>query len=380
VIYLDHHAATPLAPGVPEAIAAAHESGWANPASVHAAGRAARRWIEEARDRITTAVGAVPADVVLTSGGTEACNLGVLGLAVGASSRRIVTTDVEHPAVMAAVDVLAERGIEVVRMPVLDGAPPAPSELASWCDGETLVAIQWINHETGTIFPVAEYGAVCRARGAQLFVDATQALGKVAVDVSDVGAHAIALASAKVGGPAGAGALVVARGVDLDPILRGGSQERGRRPGTPDVAAHAGFGAACAQIEARLSAMPRLARIQHRIESMLTAAGAVLNAAAGPRSATVVNVSIEGWRGDALVAALDLEGVAVSSGAACSSGLDEPSAVIAAMHPEAPWRARSALRLSFGPETPDTLPILLPPILTRVLARGTRSGTDRTTT
>jgi cysteine desulfurase len=352
VIYLDHHAATPLVPAAREAMAAASEEGWANPSSVHAAGRRARAHLEEARRSIATAVGAEPPDVVLTGGGTEACNLGLLGLAAGA--RRIVTTSIEHPAFAAAVDRLAAGGADVVRLPVPDGVAPDEDSVARAVEGGgALLAVAWVNHETGTLLPVARWAAAARAAGARVVVDGTQAAGKVAIDVAALGADAFALASHKLGGPAGAGALWVRRGIDLDALLAGGAQERGRRPGTPDVLAHVGFGAACRELPARLGAMPDVGRRRDRLERALLDRGASVNGAGGARVATVTGVSVPGWRGEVLVAALDLEGICASSGAACSSGLSEPSPVVRAMYPEAPWRAGAALRLSLGPEITD---------------------------
>ena len=232
-----------------------------------------------------------------------------------------------------------------------------------------LVAIQWINHETGTVFPVAEYARVCRGAGVPLFVDAVQGLGKLPLSVEELGADLVACAAHKTGGPAGSGALWVRHGVDLDPVLHGGSQERGRRGGTPDVVAHAGFGAACQLLGERLSAQPRIATLRDRIEHALLVLGAVRNASSGPRVSTVSNTSVRGWRGEALIAALDVEGLAASSGAACSSGLQEPSPVLRAMHPDESWRAGAALRLSFGVETTEIEQESALALIAKVLAR-----------
>ena len=347
MIYLDHHAATPLSAAAVRAMENAREVGWANPSSVHAAGRRARRVLEDAREEIAAAISAAAPDVVLTGGGTEACNLGVLGLAAGI--RRVVTTPIEHPAVAAAI---ARLGVEVVQLAAIEGGVPGPSEIPA-LDADTLVAMQWVNHETGSIIDVRAWAEACVAAGARMFVDATQALGKVPVSVLEVPADALALAAHKIGGPAGAGALFARRGRDIAPLLAGGAQERGRRPGTPDAVAHAGLGAACAEVGGRLAAMPAIAERRDRLEAALLELGAVRNAPTAPRVATATNVSVRGWKGETLVAALDIEGVCASSGAACSSGLSEPSPVIAAMHPGELWRAASALRLSLGPETTD---------------------------
>lgn len=340
-VYLDHHAATPVLPEAALAMDAARPHAWANPASAHAAGRAARRILEEAREAVARAIGARPADVVFTSGGTEACNLGALGL----PARRVVTTSIEHPAVREALE---GAGVALVTVDVPGGVAPETLPL----DGADLACVQWVNHETGTILPVERWAAQCRAAGVPLFVDACQALGKLPVDLASLGASAVAFASTKIGGPAGAGALWIARDTALSARVVGGAQERGRRAGAPDLLAIAGFGAAARLTETRLAAMPDVARRRDRLEAALAAHGPI-NGADGPRVATVVDASPRGWSGPRLVAALDVEGVMASHGAACSSGVDAPSAVVRAMHPEAPWRAEAALRLSLSPSTTD---------------------------
>jgi cysteine desulfurase len=319
MIYLDHHAATPLSAHVQRAIGEAHRDAWANPSSVHTAGRAANKLVEQARRCLAQAINAHPADIVLTSGGTEACNLAVLGVPHRGS---VLTNELEHPAIRNAVGT------------------------ASGDVG--MIALQWVNHETGAIAAVHEYAR----HGVPVVIDACQALGKLPLDVGSLGASAVAFAATKIGGPAGAGALWVDRKVKLEPQLRGGPQERGRRAGTPDVAALAGFAAALEELPARLAAMPRIAKLRDELEAACLALGAVPNFT-GDRVATVTNVSFRGWRSEILIAALDVEGVCASAGAACSSGVSAGSPVIAAMFPDEPWRASSALRLSLGPETTE---------------------------
>ena len=348
MIYLDHHAAVPTPDAVRHAMEEAAAAAWANPSSTHAAGRASRRLLEVARQDIASSIGAAAADVVLTGGGTEACNLGIRGLAAG--RHRVVTSQVEHPAVAQSLRRLGSEGREVIALSVIEGQPPSANELASHLGPTTLVAIQWVNHETGTVFPVHEYAQACRAHQARLFVDATQALGKVPVDVGVLEADAIAIAAQKIGGPAGAGACWVRRGVDLEPVLEGGSQERGRRPGTPDTLSMVGFGAACRLTRERLAGQTRVTELRDRLEARLCKLGGVVNGGAH-RTGTVSNLSFRGWDGPLLVAALDLEGICVATGAACSSGLQEPSAVIRAMYPHEQWRAGSAVRISLGIET-----------------------------
>ena len=362
MIYLDYHAATPLLAASRQAMRRASEVAWANPSSVHAAGRRARNVLEEAREQIASGIHARPEDLVLTSGGTEACNLGVLGLQEP-PIRRVITTPLEHPAVRAAVASLGEHvRLEVLPTPRL--APPPD------LDAQTLVAMQWVNHETGDILPISDFGEACAAAGARLFVDATQALGRIPIDIRRLdGVSAMALASQKIGGPSGAGALWVRGDVELEPRELGGAQERGRRAGTPNLVALAGFGAACERLPKRLEAMPEVTQWRDQLEKVLIEAGGEPNRL-GARVGSVSNLSMRGWRADVLVAALDVEGICVSAGAACSSGLPQPSPVIEALYPTDPVRAASAVRVSLGPEALDGAQIKrAAEILTRVASR-----------
>jgi cysteine desulfurase len=378
MIYLDHHAATPLGPEVRAAMARAHELSWANPESVHQAGRAARTLREATRASVAEALGAKPADVVLAGSGSEALNLALLGMARARRSAtgrtRVVTSAVEHPAVTASVAQLASEGFEPVSLVPRAGQAIAAETLGAALSEDTAcVALQWVNHETGHLWPIAEYAEVCRAQGIPLIVDACQALGKLPIDVRELpGVSALVVAAAKIGGPAGVSALYHARSEPLLPVLYGGAQERGFRPGTPDVGALAGFGAALASLPARLAAQARLAVLRDRLEAAALRLGGTRNAE-GPRVATVSNVSFAGLRADVLVAALDVEGLCVSSGAACSSGLGAPSPVLRALYPDSPWRAESALRFSLGPETSENDCTEAADILARVLARMPRA-------
>lgn len=351
MIYLDHHAAAPTCPEARAAMDEAALEAWANPSSVHSAGRAARARLDRARRGVAAAIGAEPADVVLTSGGTEAVNLGLHGL--HRPGRGLVTTAVEHPAVLATADALAKRAGSPEpgrRIDVPRGVPPPPEAVAAEVEPGTLVAIQWVNHEVGTVFPISEYANAIRARGGLLFVDGTQALGKLRVDVGALGADAVAFASHKIGGPAGIGALWVRRGHELEPLLRGGGQERGRRPGSPDVVAAAGFGAACEAIPRRLAEMSEVAQRRDKLEAALKRIGATVQGDEAARVSTVCHAALRGWRGAVLAAALDLEGLCVTSGPACSSGVAGPSPGVEAMYPDELWRAEG-IRLSLGPET-----------------------------
>lgn len=354
--YFDHHAATPLSDA---ARAAMHEAlaAQANPSSIHRSGRRAKAQVEGARRAVGRALGCAPADVVLTSGGTEACNL-----AIGLDQGPIAISTLEHPAVARSAE---RRGSKVILLEPQNLLRDLERALD---EGARFVALQWVNHETGLVLPIAEVAERCRAVGARLFVDATQALGKLPIDLEAI--DLCAVSSAKVGGPLGAGALYVRRGIELDPLLLGSADERGRRAGSPGLIATVGFGAALEALSARLEAQPRVGALRDRLEAALVARGASPNHGRDqPRVSTVTNVSVPGWRGPLLVAALDVEGLEASSGAACSSGLDAPSPVLLALFPDAPWRASSALRMSLGPETTEADVDEAIAILDRVLQR-----------
>jgi len=357
-VYLDHHAATPVDPRVRAALAALDDGVWANPSSVHAEGRRSRQHLEAAREQVASAIAAQPADVVLTSGGTEACNLAIAGLLRAVDGPcHVVTSPLEHPAVAEPLAELEQRGaIRVTRLAVSPSELPTPDALrVALCADTRLCALSWVNHETGSIFPIAAYAEICRAAGVPLFVDATQAFGKLPLSVADMGADLVALASHKIGGTAGAGALWVRRGLSLGSLVMGGGQERGRRAGTPDVRSAIAFGVASSLVPERLQAQPRIAVLRDQLEAELVALGAQPNAGQSVRVATVTNVWWPGRRADALVAALDIEGLAVSAGAACSSGKSEPSPVLRALYPDEPAKAQESIRFSFGPETDEIM-------------------------
>jgi cysteine desulfurase len=357
-IYLDWNATTPPLPAV---MAAMHETlaeGWANPASVHGPGRRARGHVERARDAVAALLGMDARDVVLTSGGTEANNLALEhAFADGAGS--LVTSCVEHPSVVRAAEALVDRGVAV------EWASPEPSGIvlasvvAAAMDRAArraplrLVSLQAVNHETGVIHPVAEVAELVHARGARLHVDAVQAVGRLHREAW-AGADLVSIAAHKIRGPKGVGALAARPGIALRPVLRGGAQERGVRPGTQDAAACAGFAVAAQHAiggPARYAAVrPLRDRLELDLVAMGDAAGQrpLVNGTAG-RAPHVLNLSWPGWRGEELCAALDLEGVAVSSGAACSAGTPESSPVLRAMLGEG--RAASAVRISLGEET-----------------------------
>jgi cysteine desulfurase len=318
-VYLDANATEPLRPDARLAIAAALDV-TGNPSSVHGAGRAARRIMEDARESLAARFGVRPAEVVFTSGGTEADALAIHALGSG---RRLIIGATEHDAVRAAAS-------DATVLPVGRNGTAELEALASLlADGPpALVCLMLANNETGVIQPVADAARICARYGSWLHVDAVQAAGRITTDLRDLGADSMAISSHKLGGPAGAGALMLASEVSsIAPLIAGGGQERGRRGGTPPVAVIAGFAAAAgASGDAEA-----LATLRDRAEQAAVACGAVVCGGEAPRLPNTTSLALPGVRADAQVIALDLAGVAVSAGAACSSGKVAVSHVLQAM-------------------------------------------------
>jgi cysteine desulfurase len=347
VAYLDWNATTPPLEAVVAAMADVARTAWGNPASVHGSGRAARDVVETAREAVAKLVGASARDVIFTSGGTEANNL-ALHLAPA-----LVTSRLEHPSVTRVAEALEAAGRPVIWLPVppsgrLSAASVEQALGALANPAGAVVAVAAANHETGVLQPVGEIADVAHRLGARLHVDAVQAVGKVPVGQLSQ-ADTFALAAHKMRGPKGVGALVHRPERAPKPLLVGGSQERGRRPGTVDPAAAAGFRVAAEWAAAAADRAIGLAGLRDRVEQALVALGALPNGSEAERLPHVTNVSFPGRAGDELVAALDLLGVAVSSGSACSAGTTEPSKVITAML--GVERARGAVRISLGDAT-----------------------------
>jgi cysteine desulfurase len=349
--YLDHNAITPMRPQAKAAVAAALDV-FGNPSSVHAAGRAARDLLDGARAQVATALGARPPDVVFTSGATESAALAIRGVLGAAPAGRagLVVTAVEHPCVLAVAEALRAGGTDVAVVPVdRRGLPDVEAFRAAVTDRTALACAMLANNETGVVLPVRELAAVARDRGALFFTDATQAVGKIEVDVATLGADLLALTGQKLGGPRGAGALWVKTGIRLAPVL-GGTQERGRRAGTENLPGIAGLGAAVeAAVARRAEDEPRLRALRDRLEAGLLAAfpGAFVNGAGAPRLPNTLSITFPGVDAEALLIALDLEGICASAGSACHSGSTRPSSVLSAMGLTVD-EARGTLRLSLG--------------------------------
>lgn len=356
LVYADHHATTPLDPEVFAAMRPWLEGLAANPSSTHGPGRAAREAVETARAEVAAALGAEPSEIVFTSGGTEADNLAVRGGARAAreadpARTRVLFTAAEHAAVREAALSLRADGFEPVELPV--DARGAPAATASIPPGETtaLVSVILANNETGAVFDtLPAFVAPAHARGVVVHTDAVQAVGKIPVNARALGVDLLALTAHKFGGPKGAGALFVRKGVRLQPLAAGGGQERGRRGGTENVAGIVGLGVAIRLASARLSSeAARLAGLRDRFEAGLLARvpGARIHAANGSRLPTATSAVFPGTEAETLVAALDLEGIAVSAGSACHAGTTSPSRVLLALG-LSPAEARATLRFSFG--------------------------------
>lgn len=320
-----------------------------NPSSVYEEGAAARAAIESARESVSSLLGASPAEIRFTGGATESNNTALFGLL--RPGDHVVTSAVEHPSVAAPLAHLASAGVRVTRIPPgADGCVRAEELIAALEDDTRLVSLIWANNETGAIQPVEAVAAACQSRGILFHVDATQAVGKLDVDLAQVPADLLACSAHKIGGPKGAGALFVRSGAELPALLLGGGQEKGQRGGTENVAGLAGFGAACAEVLRTGPAEREQARkLRDRLWTGLAGIGRGVRWNGDPDRTlpNTLNVEFEGADGEALVQALDLDGVAVSAGAACHSGSVEPSGVLLAMG-RSVQQARSSLRLSVG--------------------------------
>ena len=364
--YFDHNATTPVAPEVVAAVAEALASTFGNASSVHAYGQRAKAAIDEARTSVATLIGAEPAEIVFTAGGTEADNFALRGAAEALELRgrkRLVTSTIEHEAVLNTCRHLARRGYEWATVPVTTDGVVTTAALEGVLTPETaIVSVMHANNEIGTIQPI----------GVLFHTDAVQTVGKVPVDVRALGVDLLALSAHKFNGPKGVGALWIRRGVRLAPILTGGRHERNRRAGTENVASIVGLGVAARLALRHLSdEAARLEALRDRLERgiLSTVHGTVVNGGAVARVPNTTNISFTGVEAESLLIALDLEGVAVSTGSACSSGSLEPSHVLKAMHLPT-GRAHNAIRFSLGAgnttEQVDRVVGLLPPVVEKL--------------
>ena len=361
-IYLDHAATTPVRREVRDAMEPFYGPRFGNPSSTHRWGREARAALDEARDRVAKCIGAVNDEICFTSGGTEGDNLAILGAfrALKEKGKRAaVTTPIEHKAVLAAVHHVAQEG-GIERIVTVDkfGVVNRAAYDAAVRDDVAIVSVMWVNNEIGTVQPIAELAAAAKAKGAYFHTDGVQAFGKLKVDAREVPFDYFAFSGHKIGAPKGIGALFVRRGSPLEPLVFGGSQNRGQRPGTENVAAAVGFARACELAVAEMSAeMARLGELRDRLQGLLLERipDAVVHALGGPRAPHILNISVPGTDSESLLMALDLAGVACSSGSACQSGTIDPSHVLVAIG--SPHEvAIAAVRMSLGSlTTPDSV-------------------------
>ncbi|MHB9054267.1 MAG: cysteine desulfurase family protein, partial [Thermoleophilia bacterium] len=349
-IYLDHNATTPLVPEVVETMLPFLNGRFGNPSSIHSVGAAAREALDGARRSLAQAINCTARRVIFTGSGSEADNLAVKGIAHAAGRGHIITSAIEHPAILASCRSLEKQGFAVTYLPVDSEGVVHPQSLAGAIRSDTiLVSVMLANNETGAIQPIADLAAITREHGIPFHCDAVQALGKVPVDVEELGVDMLSVSGHKIHAPKGVGALFVRRGVQLEPLINGGNQEDRRRAGTENVASIAGFARAAELAVKRLPDMQRLAGLRDRLQSGLAelVEGARVNGHQTSRLPNTLNMILPGLRGESLVLRLDRMGIALSSGSACKSGSPDPSHALLALGLP-PDDAHCSVRFSLG--------------------------------
>ena len=359
MVYLDHNATTPLDASARSAMLEQIDGDFGNPSSIHRAGRMARAVVDDSRDRLAALLGAKPHEIVFTGGGTESCNLGLMGIARAHAVRgkHIITSAIEHHAVLHAAEHLQHfEGYDASILPVDSSGTVDPDQLAALIRPDTtIVSIMHANNETGAIQPLEAIAALCHEKGVFLHTDAVQTFGKLPLTANLEGLSAISIAGHKFYGPKGVGALWIKAGIALTRTAHGGSHENSRRPGTENVAAIAGMAAAAEAVCARAeSDTSRLTPLRERLWEAISNScpQAIRNGDSGLTLANTLNVSFPGADGEALLMGLDLEGVCVSSGSACMVGSIQPSHVLLAMG-VAPVTALATVRYSLGHSTTE---------------------------
>ena len=373
MVYLDYNATTPLAPEARAAMGPFLEDGFGNPSSIHSAGRRARAAIDESRDQLAAILGAKPHEIIFTGGGTESCNLAVMGLARAhaAKGKHLIVSAIEHHAVLHAAEHLQKHeGFEVSLLPVDSSGTVDPDQLAASLRPDTiLVSVMHANNETGALQPIERLAELCASRGVIFHTDAIQTFGKLPLSVKMPGLTALSIAGHKFYGPKGVGALWLAAGISIEPTSHGGAHENSRRPGTENVAAIAGLAAAAEYATAQADFQSaRLHPLRERLWHLIHTAcpSAVRNADPSRSLPNTLNVSFPGADGESLLIGLDLEGICVSSGSACMVGSILPSHVLLAMG-VAPSTALATVRFSMGHGTSEAHIDRAAAALTRVL-------------
>ena len=375
-IYLDYNSTTPVDPRVLAAMLPYLAENFGNANSIHSSGQRARAAVDAARQAVAELLGAKAAEIVFTCGGTEADNLAIFGIVNPCDQPRkhVVTTAIEHHAVLNTAQALEKQGVDVTYVPVSREGIVDPEDLREAIRPETvLLSVMLANNEIGTIQPIEEIGRIAAEEDVYFHCDAVQAAGKMAIDVGKLGVDLLSISGHKLYAPKGVGALFVKAGTELGPMFFGGHHERDRRPGTENVPGIVGLGKAAQLAMENLDAdAARLAALRDRFENaLLTLPGVRVNGSVRGRAPNTSNLSFEAAGGEALVIALDLQGVMCSSGAACSSGAVEPSHVLTAIG-LTPDQARSSLRFSLGRPTTeqeiDEAIRIIPPVVERLRA------------
>ena len=353
-IYFDYNATTPLTPAVADAMTAATRDLFGNASSVHYFGQQAKAAIDTARSSLAALINADPSEVVFTGGGTESDNFAIRGAAEALEPmkrRHLIASAIEHEAVLNTFKALARRGWKTTLLPVDQSGIVSPDRLRDVISSDTaLVSVMHANNEIGTIQPVAELAAIAHEHGALMHTDAVQSVGKLRVDTRALGVDLLSLSAHKFNGPKGVGALWIKRGTRLQTIQTGGKHERGRRAGTENVPAIVGMGVAAAEAAAKLSSeATRVGALRDRLEDGIVGSvtGTAINGLRTSRVPNTTNISFDRVEAESLLIALDLEGIAVSTGSACSSGTLEPSHVLKAMGLTS-HRTQNSLRFSLG--------------------------------
>lgn len=383
-VYFDYNATTPLAPEVADAVAAATRDLFGNASSVHHFGQQAKASLDDARSATASLVGGDPSEIVFTSGGTESDNSAIRGAAEAlepTGRRHLVASAIEHEAVLNTLKALGRRGWRTTLVPVDRSGIVSADRLREFiADDTALVSVMHANNEIGTVQPVAEIASIAHERGALMHTDAVQSTGKIGVDVRALGVDLLSLSAHKFNGPKGAGALWIKRGTRLQAILTGGKHERNRRAGTENVPAIVGLGVAARLAADKLASEGRrVAALRDRLEEGILAGvpGTAINGARAPRVPNTTNISFDHVEAESLLIALDLEGVAVSTGSACSSGTLEPSHVLRAMGHSA-HRTQNSLRFSLGlfstEEEVDRVVDLLPCLVEKLRGLSVKVG------
>jgi cysteine desulfurase len=381
-IYLDYNSTTPVDRAVLDAMLPYFADNFGNASSIHSSGQRGRSAVDAARDSVAALIGAKTAEIVFTSGGTEADNLALFGSVAASnhSGKHIVTTAIEHHAVLNAAQALGKHGIDVTYVPVSASGIVDPQDIRRALRPETiLISVMHANNELGTIQPIEEIGRIAAEADVYFHCDAVQSAGKLPLDVNRLGVDLLSISAHKIYGPKGVGALYVRAGTPLEPQFHGGHHERDRRPGTENVPGIVGFGKAAELARVRLTAdSARIESLRDGLEEMLlnSLASVRVNGDRSRRVPNTTNLAFTAAGGEALVIALDLQGIACATGAACSSGAVEPSHVLLAIG-LSPDEARSSLRFSLGRTTTaaeiDRAADIIPPTVERLRALSPRS-------